>query len=204
MTLELRSIRYRVGATNRVAAAIEEALPSRAALSPLAAFLTVEVGPLNSAVEMFWYPDRDERDRVNAASEALEDWPVAHPDITQMGETLVLEDAPFNEPLRPGSYGKVYELRHYEYPAGSIGPVLEAWAEKMEWRRSLSPALGAWYLTGGPTDVYYHLWAYEDAAQREEIRAAASATGNWPPRAAVSAITQENLLARPASFSPIS
>lgn len=203
MTLELRRISYRTGAAGRIAAAYEEALPARVELSPLAGFFTVDVGPLNSALELFWYPDAATREGVAASVGQLANWPIQHPDVTSMGEPLVLEDAPFNGPLEPGSYGGLFELRQYELQGGSAGEVMGAWGERIEWRRSLSPVLGAWYLPGEPTDTYVHLWAYRDAAERQQVRAAAAASGNWPPKTAVSPLTQANLLALPASFSPI-
>ncbi len=60
----------------------------------------------------------------------------------------------------------------------------------------------------GPLNSYVHLWAYENAAHREEVRAALAADPDWKAYLARSAeagnlVAQENRLMVPASFFPL-
>jgi hypothetical protein len=202
LTIELGWTRYAVGAQRSFLAAYEEALPERTALSPLGGVFTVEVGPLNSAVDLFWYPDRATRDAVAVTVEALVGWPVEHPNIVERTGVKIYEDAPYNPPFDPGTYGSVYELRRYEFEPGTIDLAFAAWAPRLDARRALSPFLGAWWAEEGGVDAYLHLWAYRDAAERHRVRAEAASSGIWPP-ASTTILRQESTLLTPAPFSPI-
>jgi hypothetical protein len=60
----------------------------------------------------------------------------------------------------------------------------------------------------GPLNSYVHLWVYEDAAHRAQVRAALQADPAWVAYLAKSAeagnlVSQENRLMVPAAFAPL-
>jgi hypothetical protein len=134
----------------------------------------------------------------------LAGWP---PDIRQFEieeNVMVLESLPFSPPVMPRKLGNIYEFRTYSYGVGFMPEVIERWAEKIPERRKMSPFVGAWQTTDCRLNRLKYVWAYDDAAQRQNIRAKAIATGAWPPNTHAEGmlLKQENIPALPASISP--
>jgi hypothetical protein len=59
------------------------------------------------------------------------------------------------------------------------------------------------FTTSGRLHQWVHLWAYENALERQKIRAESIRMKIWPPDAAGGLIRQRNRLLVPASFSPL-
>jgi hypothetical protein len=116
----------------------------------------------------------------------------------------VLRLAPFSPPLGPRKLGNIYELRMYNYEPGRIPTVIERWQEKIEARLKLSPLVLCGYTTSGRLHQWVHMWAYENALERQKIRAESVRMKIWPPNAAEGLFTQHSRLLVPSSFSPLS
>jgi len=205
MIVEMRTYTLKPGSTPTVVERFGKALPNRLKLSPLAAFWTTDVGPLNQIIHVWCYEDSATRDKIRAQSTKLEGWP---PDIHEFvvdQETKIMIPAPFSPPLEPRQLGTCYEIRTYIYKPRSIPHVLESWGAAIGERTKLSPLVGAFYSEVGILNQYVHIWAYKDAGERQRIRAEAVAKGIWPPKSKVPDILvkQENALCIPAPFSPL-
>ena len=205
MIVEMRTYQLKVAAGPAVEERYAQALPTRVKLSPLGGFWHTEVGKLNQVIQMWPYESLAERERIEEEAAKLAGWP---PDIRQFlleQETLVLEPLPFSPPMVPRQLGNIYEIRTYTYGSGVMPVVIERWGEKIEERQKLSPLVGVWQTTIGPLNTLIHMWAYSDAVERQRIRAEAIRLGIWPPntRGEGMLLKQENILAIPASFSPL-
>ena len=76
----------------------------------------------------------------------------------------------------------IYEMRTYDLKPRSLPEFLKRFGEAYEKRRKLSQLAAFWYTEIGPLNQVIHVWPYEDLAERTRIRAAALATGEWPPK----------------------
>jgi NIPSNAP len=147
----------------------------------------------------------EERERVMREVAKLPGWP---PEIRQLlieEDVGFFESLPFSPPVTPRTLGNIYEFRTYTYGVGFMPEVIERWGEKIPERQKMSPFVGAWQTTSGRLSRLRHIWAYDDAARRQVIRAKAIATGAWPPNTHAEGmlLKQENILAVPASISPL-
>jgi hypothetical protein len=205
MIVEMRTYTLKPGSTPTVVERFGAALPNRTKLSPLAAFWTTDVGPLNQIIHVWCYEDTATRDKIRAQSTKLEGWPPNIHEFVVEQETKIMIPAPFSPPLEPRQLGGCYEIRTYTYKPRSIPHVLEAWGAAIGERTKLSPLVGAFYSEIGALNQYVHIWAYKDAAERQRIRAEAVAKGIWPPKSKVTDILvkQQNALCIPAPFSPL-
>lgn len=75
----------------------------------------------------------------------------------------------------------IYEMRTYDLKPRTLPEVLKRWAEAYDKRSKLSELAAFWYTEIGPLNQIIHVWPYKDLEERKRIRAAAMATGNWPP-----------------------
>lgn len=87
----------------------------------------------------------------------------------------------------------IYEIRTYTLRVGAVREYEARWAEAYPTRAKYSPVWGFWHTEIGPLNQAIHIWAYESLQQRASIRAAAAqdASGNWPPRAPDTVVSQE-------------
>lgn len=76
----------------------------------------------------------------------------------------------------------IYEMRTYDLKPRSLPEVLKRFGEAYEHRKALSQMAAFWFSEIGPLNQIVHIWPYQDLAERARIRAAAIATGQWPPR----------------------
>ena len=82
--------------------------------------------------------------------------------------------------------------------------VLERFSEVMAARTELSPLVMAGHTVIGPLNQYIHVWAYQDSAERDRLRAEASqAVKGWPPQTREFLVKQENMLMVPLACSPL-
>ena len=76
----------------------------------------------------------------------------------------------------------IYEIRTYDLKPRSVPEFERRTAEKLkEGRQTYSPLFGFWYTEAGPLNQVVHIWPYEDAKQRQDIRVKVVADGVWPP-----------------------
>jgi NIPSNAP len=190
----------------------KKALPGRVRLSPLGAFWHTEVGVLNQIIVVWPYANPAERDRILAEEPKVEGWPPAIDEFVVERQSRILVPAPFSPQLEPRRLGNLYEIRTYTYPADSIAEVIGSWSEIIGERMKYSPLVAAWYSETRPLSEWVHIWAYQNAGERERIREATAKAGVWPisvvdrrlkrePRAV--SLRMQNMLVVPASFSPL-
>jgi hypothetical protein len=204
MIVEMRSYQLKPRSVPEVEKRFAEKLPARIKLSPLGGFWHTEVGPLNQIIHMWPYKDLAERGQIRAEAVKSGVWPPNAGEFMDHMESKILIPAPFSPPMEPRQLGGIYEFRTYFYKAGTIPQVIERWSGAIAERIKLSPLVGAWYTELGPLNQWVHVWAYKDAAERQRIRDEAVKRGIWPPQGGGDLLVkQENLLAVPASFSPL-
>jgi hypothetical protein len=180
------------------------ALPQRAALSPLGGFWRTEVGNVDQLVQVWPYQGGTQRDRVLKEAAQLPAWAAIESHASSMEqESRLLVPAPFSPPIEPRKLGGLYELRIYSYEAGRIPYVIERWQARIEARLKLSPLVMCGFTTSGRLHQWVHLWAYENALERQKIRAESIRQKIWPPDATAGLIRQQNMLLVPSSFSPL-
>ena len=204
MIIEMRTYQLKLASIAQFEERFGAALPTRQKFSPLAAFWHTEVGPLNQVIHVWPYDTFEQRMQVRAAASAAPGWPPATREFIVEQKSELFVPAPFSPALEPRQLGGTYEIRMYTYAAGAIPGVIERWSGKIGERVKLSPLVGAWYSEIGPLNKWVHIWAYQDANHRAQVRAEAVAKGVWPPGSAPGVLLkQENMLVVPASFSPL-
>jgi len=204
MIVEMRTYQLRPGTMATFEERFAEKLPGRAKLSPLAALWKTEVGQLNTVIHVWPYASFEERARVRAEAVATGVWPPATSDLITHMKSEIFIPAPFSPKLEPRELGGLYEIRMYEYAAGTMPGVIERWSEKIGERVKLSPLVGAWYSDVGGLNKWVHIWAYKDANHRAATRAEAIAKGIWPPGSPPGQLLkQENWLCLPSACSPL-
>jgi len=75
----------------------------------------------------------------------------------------------------------IYEFRTYDLEPRSVEQFGENTKAKLDGRLKLSPLGGFWYTEMGPLNQVVHIWPYEDANHRSDIRSKAVTEGDWPP-----------------------
>ena len=202
MIVDLEFIHYLPRAGAAVAAAYEALIAKGDTPAPLFGYWSVDVGPLNSAVLMWSYESAAERERVldDAANKA---WPPLLGGTILARESMLLHPASFTGPLVAGEHGAIYEIRIYDYEAGSVDTVAERWTEMVEVRRTISPLIGCFSSRGENVDKWVHIWPYADGRAREIARAQAGVGGIWPPETGKWLLHQENMIVLPSQFSPL-
>ena len=205
MIIEMRTYQLKPATVPQFEERFATKLPERMKLSPLAAFWHTEVGPLNQVIHVWPYDSFEQRVHIRAEAISKGIWPPNTQEFIVSQTSEVYLPAPFSPPLEPRTLGGIYEIRMYSFAAGAIPGVIARWGEKIGERVKLSPLVGAWYSEIGPLNKWMHIWAYQDANHRAQVRAEAVAKGIWPPGSAAAGVLlkQENLLAVPASFSPL-
>ncbi len=204
MIVEMRTYQLKTRSQAEVLKRFDEALPARLKHSPLGGFFYTDVGALNRIIHLWPYASLAERERIRAEAVKAGGWPPKIGEFVESMESKILIPAPFSPPLEPRQLGGVYEFRSYIFKPGSMPQVIERWGEAIGERVKLSPLVGAWHTELGPLNQWVHVWAYKDAGERQRIREEAVKRGIWPPKGGGDLlVSQENLLAIPASFSPL-
>lgn len=76
----------------------------------------------------------------------------------------------------------IYEFRTYDLKPRGVPGWEEAFGKKLPERTAYSPLGGLWHTEGGPLNQVLHVWPYDDAAHRSDIRSKTAAAGAWPPQ----------------------
>lgn len=96
----------------------------------------------------------------------------------------------------------IYEMRTYDLKPRSLPEVLKRFGEGYEKRKQFSPLAAFWYTEIGPLNQIIHIWPYQDLAERGRIRAAAVASGDWPPKIAEFIVSMRAEIMQPWDTSP--
>jgi len=205
MIVEMRTYTLLPGTTPQFEERFGAALPTRAKLSPLAAFWHSEVGPLNQVIHVWPYETLEERTRIRAEATKLDGWPPNTREFVVEQKSQVFIPALFSPKLEPRQLGGLYEIRIYTMRPGAIPEQIERWAGQIGERVKLSPLAFAGYSELGDLNLWMHIWAYKDAAERFAVRDKARREGIWPPKGGAPGrmLKQENMLVVPAAFSPL-
>ncbi len=97
----------------------------------------------------------------------------------------------------------IYEIRTYDLIVRGVPDTLKAFAACIEKRQELSPLVGFWYTEVGPLNQIVHIWKYNDANHRAEVRAEAVKHDWWPPRIRPYLLRQHVELCIPWNYSPM-
>ena len=94
----------------------------------------------------------------------------------------------------------IYEFRTYTLKPGGVPKFEEIFGEALPHREKYSKLAAFWHTEVGPLNQVIHVWGYEDVQQRSEIRAAAAANPNWPPKAGHLIVKMESEIVMPGPF----
>ena len=205
MIYEIRTYTLRPGGVSEFEERFAERKPYREKHSALGAFWHTEFGPLNQVIHVWPYEDLEERTRLRAEATKLEGWPPNTREFVVDQKSQVYIPAPFSPKLEPRQLGGLYEIRIYTMRPGAIPEQIERWSGQIGERTKLSPLVFAGHSELGDLNLWIHIWAYKDAAERFEVREKARREGIWPPRGGTPGrmLKQENMLVVPASYSPL-
>jgi hypothetical protein len=204
MIVEFRTYRLKPGSVAEATKRFGEGLANRTKVSPLGAFFSTEVGPLNRIIHVWPYEDFAHRTQVR--SQKIEGWPPNIREFVEEQQSEIFIPAPFSPKIGEArQLGGVYEIRMYTLAPGAVPGQIDRWSTAIDARTKLSPLAFAGHSELGGLNRWCHIWAYKDAQQRFDIREKARKDGIWPPRGGAPGrmITQENMLVVPASFSPL-
>ena len=94
----------------------------------------------------------------------------------------------------------IYEFRTYTLKPGAVPKFEEIFGEALPHREKYSKLAAFWHTEVGPLNQVIHVWGYEDVQQRSEIRAAAAANPNWPPKGSHLIVKMESEIIMPGPF----
>lgn len=108
-----------------------------------------------------------------------------------------------DQPIRPGNYGSVYEIRTYHLKIGGLEPTMAGWAKAAPERVKLFPLTTVMYALDGRPRIT-HIWPFPSLNDRLAIRRTAVETGIWPPPNGPENIAHAtSTIAMPTSISPL-
>ena len=96
----------------------------------------------------------------------------------------------------------IYEFRTYQLKPRSMGEVIKRFGDALPRRAEFSPLAAFWHTEIGPLNQIIHVWPYESLAQRDEIRAAAAASGVWPPKLGEFIVDMQSEILTPVTSQP--
>jgi hypothetical protein len=162
-----------------------------------------EIGALNRVLLIRGYADEASLGADRAALAAREDC-YGIGDLLTGIESDTYISFPFIEPMKPGAYGPVYEVRTYLLKSGGLAGTMEAWRTSVPERMKLSRVTAAMYSVTGATPRFIHIWPYPSLEERQRIRKVAVEKKIWPPPGGPGRlVAQQTDIYLPASFSPL-
>jgi hypothetical protein len=96
----------------------------------------------------------------------------------------------------------IYEFRTYDLLPGSTPEVMKRFEEAYQKRKEFSELAAFFYTEIGPLNQIIHIWPYESAQQRDDIRTKVVKAGVWPPKIGEFITHQHVEILKPWSFSP--
>ena len=96
----------------------------------------------------------------------------------------------------------IYEMRTYTLQPGMVPEFLNRFEKSLEDRLKKSKLTAFFYTESGAGELnqVIHIWEYEDADHRMEIRKSLNDMPNWPPPVRDLVVKQESRLMSPAPF----
>lgn len=200
MLYELFTAEVRPGTLGTAVQRLGETVATRGTSSGLLGCWTTEIGQVNELVAL----------SAVAGSPSVGDGVAGHRLAAALTEFLVtarlehLRLFPFLPEVQPGSFGRVYELRHYLMKPGTTQETIERWEKALPKRIERSRIIGAFYAVSGPLQKFVHIWPYDSADHRQRTRDEAVAAGIWPPKGGAERLLHmQNSLLIPTAFSPL-
>jgi hypothetical protein len=180
MFYELTYMTIRFGTSAQAAAAVDAYARSSDAQGILYGVWFSDIGDLNQLVVLRGFEQiatllaERRRTLLNAN-------PFGCADFMVKLETHSYEGFSWLPAPTPGEYGKVYEIRTYEFKTGGLGPTLRAWESGLPARHQISPCVTAMYALDG-TPRFTQIWPYASLDERALARADSVRQGVWPPK----------------------
>ena len=205
MIYEIRTYTLKPGSIPEFEKRFEASLASRLRYSELAAFWHTDIGSLNQVIHVWPYEDLHQRQEIRARLKQEPDWPPKTSDLVVLQQSEIFIPAPYSPKLGGGQkLGNIYEMRIYQFQAGSIPTVIERWGKALPLGRTdLSPIAACMSSELGQLNVWIHIWPYASLDERSRIRAESRKLDTWPPKTREFLISQQNKILIPASFSPM-
>lgn len=203
MIYDIATLKVKLGTAAKALAGIQSFTTSPDAKGELLGVWTSEIGALNEIYVLRAYRDdaalKAERARLAATTNPF--------DCGEAILKLTLEaytSFPFMPDVKPGAFGKVYEIRTYLLKHGGVEPTIKAWEAAVPERVKFSPLVAAFASTDGPPRIT-HIWPFESLDARAKARGDSVAAGVWPPKGGPDWLTGDmtSTLAIPAAFSPL-
>lgn len=202
MLYDVTTIGVRPGTHPKALAVLKDSLSSIASGRLLACWYS-DLGALNQILVIKEAPDAE---RVLIERDALltSDNPLGLNDfVTTIGVDLY-SSLPFIDPMTPGQWGPVFEVRLYTIKPGNLAPTIKLWKEAVPARSRVSPLLAAMHSLTGIATRLLHIWPYPGLDERSRLRAKAVADGVWPPPGGPDYLhAQQSDIFFAAPFSPI-
>lgn len=201
MIVEMRTYDYRPGTAQKALDRIALGIDERIKLSPLGGLWHTITGRLDRIVHLWPFEDLAERANVRGRFGELTRWPARTGEWMVASETKILIPAPFTPPLTAGMPGPIYEVCTDIYFPGQLKAIHDAWGKALS--QPTCAFIGAWHTELGPMNQWVHVWAFTSMEERETRRAQLVPLVREPEVLAKLFLSQESVLCRPASFSPL-
>jgi len=203
MLYDVTILTIRPGGTPKSLALLNDWIAANKGTGELLACWSAEIGALNRVLLIRGYADEASLGAERAALGAREDR-FGVGDLLTGVETDTYVPFDFIEPIKPGAYGPVYEVRTYLLKPGGLPGTMEAWRKSIAERMKLSRVTAAMYSITGLTPRFMHIWPYASLEERQRIRKEAVAKKVWPPPGGPDRlVAQQTDIYVPASFSPL-
>ena len=94
----------------------------------------------------------------------------------------------------------IYEMRTYDIRPRGVPEYQKRFEAKLSGRLEFSKLFGHWYTEVGPLNQIVAIWPYDSLEHRAETRAAAEASGKWPPDTSELILSMRSEIYMPAPF----
>jgi hypothetical protein len=205
MIYEVRTYRLKPRTIGGYVKAFGEAYEKRKEISPISAFFTSEVGPLNEAIHIWPYEDLAARDKVRAEASKADFWPPVSGGVIEEQRSEIFRPLPVIGEFGSGDLGPIFEWREYTISTGMMGTFKEWWSSGVPERRKVSPMVMAMESELGELSKFIHIWGYKSFEERNKLRAETASNGIWPPPGIPEGALyrQRNMICLAAPFSPV-
>jgi hypothetical protein len=204
LIIEMRSYLLKPGSVKAVEDRFRDHLRYRTPLSPLGGLWHTLTGQLNTVIHIWPYADIAERDAIRAAMIQPPKWPPPLRDFLVEMHSRILLPAAFSPAIEPARHGNLYEFCIDSYSPGGVADCEAMWKSTLAARTRLSPLVFCGTSDIGGLNQWVHVWAYRDAAHREQVHAQIAGEASWSSRGARDRLLrEESFLAAPAECSPL-